>query len=228
MPAWTIVQAAAPSVSCAAIAPDDVQEATEPPAPAGGSSHQNTRHLQMHRTALLAMLAALAAPAGALAAPTAAGALTEHGRVLSVDRATATVQVVDDHHAVEAYRLLQAPTALSAGSVISFRRHGDVITGVRLSGRSRTLAYYATVVRASSGGLVLRLADGRTVRFASRRLVGMRVHGPMSGGVVLAHVASAAPDLTHLVHGATVIVRETLHAHGGPSVSITLPAVGAR
>ena len=175
----------------------------------------------MKRLLLIAALAILAFPASAMAEA------TSHGVVLSVTSGRHTLQVVDPSHIVHSFRFDGARARLKPGTVISFRASGATISGVRVTGHVSKLSYYASVVRSSGRHLVLRLGDGRTVKFAASSAAGGPLPSGSSGRDVLAHMASAPTvtiNIQGLAPGATVLVTETIGG-GSISISITLPTI---
>jgi hypothetical protein len=175
----------------------------------------------MKRLLLIAALAILAFPASAMAEA------TSHGVVLSVTSGRHTLQVVDPSHIVHSFRFDGARARLKPGTVISFRASGATISGVRVTGHVSKLSYYASVVRSSGRHLVLRLGDGRTVKFAASSAAGGPLPSGSSGREVLAHMASAPTvtiNIQGLAPGATVLVTETIGG-GSISISITLPTI---
>ena len=175
----------------------------------------------MKRLLLIAALAILALPASAMAEA------TSHGVVLSVTSGRHTLQVVDPSHIVHSFRFDGARARLKPGTVISFRASGATISGVRVTGHVSKLSYYASVVRSSGRHLVLRLGDGRTVKFAASSAAGGPLPSGSSGREVLAHMASAPTvtiNIQGLAPGATVLVTETIGG-GSISISITLPTI---
>jgi hypothetical protein len=98
-------------------------------------------------------------------------AASGHGTVLSVDARHRTLEVVDSSHIVHAYKYQGRLPRLHAGSRISFQRGGKSVSHVKAGGGSSyTVAFYGRVARSGLSGLVLRLADGRTVRFSSKQV----------------------------------------------------------
>ncbi len=165
---------------------------------------------------------------------TAAAATTQQGVVLSVGAGGHQIQVVEPSHVVHAFRLASSARGLGAGTVIAFRQFGSSISVARVTGHVRQVSYFASVVRTSSKRLVLRLGDGRTVRFAASATAG--THGRPkrdSGRQILAHAAVARATGTPLVTinivglapGATVLVTETVGNGDSITISISLPTL---
>jgi hypothetical protein len=142
----------------------------------------------MKRVALAAAVVLLALPSGALAA-------ARTGVVLSVDRAHHALQVVDGRHVVHAYRYRGRLPTVNAGSRISFHPAGRTITRVRARATpTRTVSYYAQVIRSSSRALELRLGDGSNLNFSARQVT--RAPSGRPGGKhhpPLAHIAGRGP-----------------------------------
>lgn len=183
----------------------------------------------MKRLTLTATFLTLALPATALAA---GGA--DRGVVLSVNPARHTVELVDAHHVVHSLRYRGRIIGVRAGSVVNFHRSGAAIAGIRVAGSARVVSYYARVVRTAGKHVVLRLADGRTVSFASRAAAKRtkRTKRTKHARKAIARSASAsAPAVTvniqGLTPGATVLVTETVAPDGTITISITLPAAGS-
>ena len=124
----------------------------------------------MNRLTVAAIVAMLALPASAIAAlPASAIAAPASGVVLSVDRGHHTIQVVDAKHRAHGYRYRGSIPRLHPGTRIAFARSGrHAIARVRVtSSRSRTVSFYARVVRSNSRGVVLGLGDGQTIRVSA-------------------------------------------------------------
>lgn len=181
------------------------------------------------RSPLLATtLAVLALPAAALAAPS-------HGTVLSVDRAHHVVRVVDPRHRVHDLRFNGRFARLHAGSRITFQaRKGRITRLDRVRARARSVSFYARVVRSSARGLVLRLPDGRRLRFSSHQV--RQAHRAAAGGrrrhAVIAHMAGGPQgtltiNILGLAPGTTVLVTESLGAGAAATITLTLPAAQA-
>jgi hypothetical protein len=160
---------------------------------------------------------------------TAAAAGTRCGVVLSVDRARHTVQVVDGHHLVHAYRFRGRLGALHPGSRLVFTASGSSIMRVRhVSGSSRTVSFYGRVVRSTTRGLVVRLSDGQHVGFTPHQIRHrhptprvVRRHG------IRAQLAAGAGSITlnvqGLESGVTVLITESVDGSGNVTITITLP-----
>ncbi len=170
----------------------------------------------MKRFALLATAAAtLAIPAGAMAASTKAGV------VLSLQ--SHSVQVVNALHVVDAYTFKGKLAHVHAGSEIKFALAGHAIRDVHVLGATKTVTYYAHVVRSGSGQIVLGLSDGRTVSFAPSEIA--HTGGHLSRAVSsdpIAHMASGVTLTLNLPRGTNVLVTETVAGHGDISISITI------
>jgi len=170
----------------------------------------------MKRLTLATMTALLAFPAGALAAP-------GTGVVLSVDAPQRTIEVVDAHHVVHAYHYRGRLPKLHAGSRISFSGSKTSIQRVNVSGTgSRTVTFLGRVVRSSKKGLVVRLADGKTVSFTARQVRRSRSKAGRKG-VRAAADASVTINISGLAPGVTVLITETVDGRGNIAISIAFP-----
>jgi hypothetical protein len=180
----------------------------------------------MKRIFLASVVLLLALPGSALAAG-------RSGVVLSVNPAKQLIQVVDGGHVVHAYRYRGRLAGVRAGSRISFQLAGGRISRVRIgSARSRTVSFYARVLRSSRAGLSLRLGDGNDVKFAA----GQVKHAPTASASgsrhpPIAHVARSANvsrsvsiAIQGLEPGVTVLVTESVDGSGNVVITITLPA----
>ena len=165
---------------------------------------------------------------------TAAAATTQQGVVLSVGAAGHQIQVVDSSHVVHAYRLAPSARGLAAGAVIAYRQLGNAIAAVHVTGHVRQVSFYASVIKSSGKHLVLRLGDGRTVRFAASATTATPGHHKRdSGRQILAHAAVARAagtpvvtiNIVGLAPGATVLVTETVGAGDSITISISLPTL---
>ncbi len=182
----------------------------------------------MRRVALAAAAALFAFPASALAA-------SSSGVVLSVDTRHHAIQVVDSTHIVHAYGYQGRLPKLHAGTVISFRRTGLAINHVTaVSNQSRSVAFYGRVVRSSSAGLVLRLADGRLVTFSSKQITRKRVKPAARHKRPIAHAADlqvtssgVTVNIQGLQPGVTVLITESVDSLGNVTITITLPGPSA-
>lgn len=169
-----------------------------------------------------------AAAVAVLALPGSALAAGSHGVVLSVDRAHHSVELVDAHHFVRDFHYRGRLGHLRVGSRLSFRSRGATITQVQqVQSGSRTVSFYGRVLRSSTRGLTLALADGKRVRFSSHQVRSARqrsakhrrTHAPLSllsSGAVNINVVGLQP-------GVTVLVTETVDASGNVTITITLP-----
>jgi hypothetical protein len=178
----------------------------------------------MKRLTLATVGAVLAMPATALAS-------SGSGTVLSVDGAHRTIEVVDSNHLVHAYKYQGSLPKLHAGSKITFQRSGQAIGKVKTLLRSpRSVAFYARVVRSSKRGVALRLADGRNVDFSSRQLRGRgsKTSQRRTNSVrARAAAASITINILGLEPGVTVLVTESVDAHGNVTITISLPSLSA-
>jgi hypothetical protein len=175
------------------------------------------------RIALTAALSLLALPASAMAANKAV--------VLSVDAKHHSIQLVDTGHVVHAYQYRGLLPKLHVGSSVSFAKAGKTIKGIRVSsGASRSVSFYARVVRTSSNNVLLRLADGNTVRVSSKQLKhkqGKRHHSVVPAMRANASLGNITLNIQGLTPGVTVIVTESVDAQGNMTITITLPAPGS-
>jgi hypothetical protein len=176
------------------------------------------------RRMTLGILAAL------LALPATAMASSGHGVVLSVDSRHKTVQVVDGSHVVHAYKYRGRLPRLHVGSSISFKRSGKAISGVKAGmGVSRTVSFYGRVTRSSRSGLVLRLADGRTVSFSAKQVRHQRPKPAQRhkrhARVALMKLALATLtiNIQGLAPGVVVLITETVDEHGNVTITIAFP-----
>jgi hypothetical protein len=166
-------------------------------------------------------LAVLGLPGSALAA-----AAPAHGVVLSVDRAHHEVQVIDSHHRVHEYRYRGTLGKLHTGSRLTFTLKGTTISSVSVHAGSQSVSFYGRVVRSSTRGVVLRLADGKQMTFSSRQVRKARKAAAAGApGQVIAHMASPTITLNiqGLQPGVTVLVSENDDSAGNETITITLP-----
>jgi Domain of unknown function (DUF5666) len=174
----------------------------------------------MKRLTLAAVGALLVMPAAALAGP-------GSGTVLSVNGAHRTIEVVNSGHVVHAYMYHGSLPNVHAGSRIEFRRSGKAISDVKaLTRGNSSVSFYARVVRSSKRGVVLRLADGRTVKVSSKQLRGRSSKRSASRKHnVRAHAAagSITINIEGLEPGVTVLVTEAVDEHGNVTITIALP-----
>jgi phage baseplate assembly protein gpV len=183
----------------------------------------------MKRLPLIALLTVLALPA------TAQASTIRHGVVLSIGDGGRQVQVVGSGHTVQAFRVqvlrsqagrIARAGRIGVGSVISYRQAGSAIAGVRVTGHSSSVSYYASVIRASGHRLLVRLADGRTLGLARAHFRVSSSRG--SGSVILAHAAAATSLATRhsaLAAGTTVLVTESVSGPGASHFSFSLPSL---
>jgi hypothetical protein len=159
--------------------------------------------------------------------PAAALAQSPRATVFSVDRHHHRIELVDTGHLVHAYAYRGRLPRLGFGDRISFRRSRQAISHVqKTAGAPGTVAFYARVVRASSGKVRLRLADGNTFSLSSKQ-VSAKARG-RAGAIVrrAAPRAATAPvtvQIQGLTPGLTVLISETVDAHGHWTITITLP-----
>ena len=176
----------------------------------------------MKRLTLATATAIIAFPASAFAA---AG----HGVVLSVDGQHHAIEVVDSGHVVHTYHYRGRLPKLHAGSAISFQRSGSAIGHVKAgAGTNHSVSFYARVVRSSTHGLVLRVADGRTLSFSSKQVRRSRVkpsqrHKRHAATDVQASAGSVTINIQGLQPGVTVLITETVDAHGNVTITIAFP-----
>jgi hypothetical protein len=128
---------------------------------------------------------------------------------------------------------LGALAVSATGAVAKPRRTTHVVQ------RSKTFSFYATVVKASRRGLVVRTKAGRTVSFSAAQIARRRgpsgrnpgrhlgKHGARKHSV---HRASdpqvtgpIAINIVGLQPGVTVLITETVNPDGSVSITITLP-----
>lgn len=178
----------------------------------------------MNRLTVAVVAAMLALPASAMAAPT-------RGVVLSVEAGHHTIQVVDGKHQAHAYRYRAGSLPrLHPGSRISFGHHGKTITNVRVA-PGKTVSFYGRVVRSNADGLVLRLSDGKTIKFSTKQVTAVRKrvnaqwHKWRSLSSTTLHVSNGASTLNinGLAPGTIVLVTETRRG-GRTAITVTLPA----
>jgi hypothetical protein len=169
--------------------------------------------------------------AGALASfavfPTAALAHAPRATVFSVDKRHHTIELVDAGHVVHAYAYRGVLPRLGLGDKISFRRSGNALSHVKKTARAfGTVAFYARVVRASSGKVRLRLTDGNTFSLSSKQ-VSARAMAHEAAVSRTARSRDATGPVTvqiqGLTPGLTVLISETVDAQGHWTVTITLP-----
>jgi hypothetical protein len=172
----------------------------------------------MKRLTLATMTALLAVPAAALAA-------SGNGVVLSVNARHRTIEVVDAHHVVHAYHYRGRLPKLHAGSRISFAGSNASIQRVRVNGTgSGTVSFLGKVVRSNKRGLVVRLADGKTVSFTAEQVRRSRSRTPTKVSAATdASVASVTINISGLAPGITVLIAETVDGRGNISISIAFP-----
>lgn len=161
----------------------------------------------MKRLARLAALALFIFPAAA------AQAKPQSGALLRVDRAHRKVEVVDSRHVVHRYAVAgRLSKKLRAGALVSFQARGKRIAKLRVTGRTRKLAFYATVVSSAKKGAVLRLPDGRSWRVGKKQV---KHKGARSSSVSI--------SFEGLQPGQVVLI--TMVTDGGGNVSITIKLV---
>jgi hypothetical protein len=179
----------------------------------------------MNRLTVAVAAAMLALPASAMAAPT-------RGVVLSVEAGHHTIQVVDGKHQAHAYRYRAGslPKKLHPGSRISFAHHGKTIAKVRVA-PGTTVSFYGRVVRSNASGLILRLQDGKTLKFATKQVTAVRKrvnaqwHKWRSLSSSTLHVSNGGGtvNINGLAPGTIVLVTETIQP-GPTTITVTLPA----
>jgi Domain of unknown function (DUF5666) len=150
------------------------------------------------------------------AVPTAAAqAAPQRGALLRVDRAHRKVEVVDARHVVHRYAVSgRLPRKLREGDLVSFRPRGKRIAGLRVTGSTRKLSFYATVVSSGHEGALLRLPDGRSWRIGQRQV---RNRKPArSAGSVQINLEGLQADQVVLI---------TLVTDGDGNISITIRLV---
>jgi len=178
----------------------------------------------MNRLTVAVAAAMLALPASAMAAPT-------RGVVLSVEAGHHTIQVVDGKHQAHAYRYRAGSIPrLHPGSRISFARHGKTIANVRVA-PGKTVSFYGRVVHSNGSGLILRLQDGKTVKFATKQVTAVRKRvnaqwhrwRSLSSSTLHVNNVGATLNINGLAPGTIVLVTETIQG-GHPTITVTLPA----
>jgi hypothetical protein len=171
-----------------------------------------------------------------LVLPGSALAAGPSGVVLSVNQGRHLIQVIDGRHVVHAYHFRGRLAGVAAGNRISFQLAGGRISRVRVTARkSRTVSFYARVLRSSRAGLALRLGDGNDVKFAA----GQVKHAPTASTSgrrhpPIAHMARSASvprsvsiAIQGLEPGVTVLVTRGVDGGGNVTITITLPASAA-
>jgi hypothetical protein len=151
-----------------------------------------------------------AASALALLVPAAAQAKPQTGAVLRVDRAHHKVEVVNSTHLVRRYSVAgKLSSKLRSGALVTFKAKGKKANGLRVTGRTRKLAFYATVVSSAKKGAVMRLPDGRNWKIGKKQLK----H---------AHGSSVSISLEGLDPGQVVLITMVTDAKGNVSITIKL------
>jgi hypothetical protein len=178
----------------------------------------------MNRLTVAVAAAMLALPASAMAAPT-------RGVVLSVDAGHRTIQVVDGKHQAHAYRYRAGSLPrLHPGSRISFARHGKTIANVRVA-PGKTVSFYGRVVRSNGSGLILRLNDGKTIKFGTEQVTAVRKRvnaqwykwRSLSSSTLHVNNGGSTLNINGLAPGTIVLVTETIQP-GHTTITVTLPA----
>jgi hypothetical protein len=107
----------------------------------------------------------------ALLVPAAAQAKPQKGAVLRVDRGHHKVEVVNSAHLVRSYSVIgKLSSKLRSGALVTFKPIGKKANGLRIDGRTRKLAFYATVVSSAKKGAVMRLPDGLSWKIGRKLL----------------------------------------------------------
>jgi hypothetical protein len=152
---------------------------------------------------IAALLALFVLPAAAQAKP-------QKGAVLRVDRAHHKVEVVTSAHLVRRYTVAgKLSSKLRSGALVTFKPNGKKANGLRVTGRTRKLAFYATVVSSAKKGAVLRLPDGRSWKVGKKQLK-------------RAHKGSVSISLEGLDKGQVVLITMATDSHGNVSITIKL------
>jgi hypothetical protein len=173
----------------------------------------------MRHLALTTTLAALALPATAAAS---------QGVVLSVNSKHHSIEVVDSHHVVHAFRYGGGLPKLHAGSKIGFTGSRGHISHVRVvSASSHTVAFLARVISSNSKGVVFGLGDGSKVHFASKQVVHHRTHRKHIARIASNFGGGISINIEGLEPGVTVLVTETIGADGSITITLTLPSPSA-
>jgi hypothetical protein len=145
----------------------------------------------------------------ALLVPAAAQAKPQTGAVLRVDRAHHKVEVVNSAHLVRRYTVAgKLSSKLRSGALVTFKPSGKRANGLRVTGRTRKLAFYATVVSSARKGAVLRLPDGRSWKVGKKQLK--------------AHKSSVSISLEGLDKGQVVLITMVSDSNGNVSITIKL------
>jgi hypothetical protein len=172
----------------------------------------------------LTLAATLALPATAIAAQSS-------GVVLSVDKHAHAVELVDSSHVVHSYHYRGQLPRVGTGSRITFSHKGLTVSHVRtVKTGSGKVSFLGRVVRSNKRGLVLRLADGKTVRFTAgqiRRKPAARKRTKAHRAADRAAAASVTINITGLQPGAEVLVTESVDASGNVTVTIAFPSTSA-
>jgi hypothetical protein len=146
----------------------------------------------------------------ALLVPAAAQAKPQKGAVLRVDRAHHKVEVVNSAHLVRRYSVAgKLSSKLRSGALVTFKANGKKASGLRVTGRTRKLAFYATVVSSAKKGAVLRLPDGRSWKIGKKQLK----H---------AHGSSVSISLEGLDPGQVVLITMVTDDKGNVAITIKL------
>ena len=147
----------------------------------------------------------------ALLVPAAAQAKPQKGAVLRVDRGHHKVEIVNSAHLVRRYSVAgKLSSKLRSGALVSFKPNGKRANGLRVTGRTRKLAFYATVVSSAKKGAVLRLPDGRNWKIGKKQL---SKH---------AHGSSVSISLEGLDPGQVVLITMVTDDAGNVSITIKL------
>jgi len=161
----------------------------------------------------------LAITLSALSLPASAVAATDSGTVLSVDRVTHVVQIVDAGHVVHAYGYGKT-MRLRDRIRIRFRVSGNRITLVKNLGRASVVSFDATVVSSGAHALVIRLSDGNDLTIDGKRLAHAKVSAPSAKRLTPA--GTVAITVQALQPGETVLVTERTAASGSVTTLIEL------
>jgi hypothetical protein len=163
-----------------------------------------------------------------LALPALAQART--GTVLSLSQQRHVVQIVAANKVVHAYGFTGHLHGVRHGTELSFAASGSRITHAHSVGISRSFSFLATVVRSTSGTLVLSLGDAHHLRLTGKQLsatkprVGDRPAMRSHGVSARASTGNATINISGLQAGQTVVVTESTDTSGNVTITITLPS----
>jgi hypothetical protein len=155
----------------------------------------------------------------ALALPALAQANT--GTVLSLAPSHHQVQVVGSNKVVSAYSFDGALRQVGRGTRLKFSASGSHLTSAKVLGTAKTFSFLGTVVRVSSGALVLSLGDSQKLRLTAKEI--SRSHAARTAHIgAHANSVSVAAELNALQPGETVVVTESTDAAGNVTITLAL------